>query len=218
MLDMAVQAPPESRQRATLLDLLDRLLGKGVVAYGDVILSIAELDLVYLNLRAVLSSIGTIEEGGLGSPSVPSLREGIEPAGPRFEPTLLASQVTQPHPGGACTPETMTEESGGAPPLCSATAAPHPDTPGPGRKLDLDPERAEQGLAKLVLTIINLLRRLMERQAIRRMEAGTLSPEQLERAGHAFRRLEERIQELSLKFGLDEEDLNLDLGPLGELL
>ncbi len=218
MLDLTVQVPPESRQRATLLDLLDRLLGKGVVAYGDVILSIAELDLVYLNLRAVLSSIGTLQEGGLGSFSVPSPQEGTDPAVPRFEPTLLAPQVTEPHPGGAYMPESMTEESGGLSPLCSATAAPHPDTMRPGRKLELDPEKAEQGLAKLVLTIINLLRRLMERQAIRRMEAGTLSPDQLERVGHAFRRLEERIQELRLKFGLDEEDLNLDLGPLGELL
>ena len=73
-------------------------------------------------------------------------------------------------------------------------------------------------MAKLVLTLINLLRRLMERQAIRRMEAGTLTPEQLERAGQAFKRLDERLKELTEQFGLKEEDLNLDLGPLGELV
>jgi hypothetical protein len=68
------------------------------------------------------------------------------------------------------------------------------------------------------MTLINLLRKLMERQAIRRMEAGTLTPEQLERAGQAFQRLDDQIKGLCKQFGLEEEDLNLDLGPLGKLV
>ena len=94
-----------------------------------------------------------------------------------------------------------------------------------GRELDgeptrikTDPENVERGLAQLVLTIVELLRQLMERQAIRRMEAGSLDDEQLERMGETFMKLEERMEELKEHFGLTSEDLNLDLGPLGRLM
>jgi hypothetical protein len=86
------------------------------------------------------------------------------------------------------------------------------------RRVDADPEKLEQGLAQLVLTLIELLRQLMERQAVRRMEQGTLSDDEIERLGQTFMRLEERMAELKTAFGLDDADLNLDLGPLGRLL
>ena len=76
----------------------------------------------------------------------------------------------------------------------------------------------EQGLAKLVLTIIELLRQLMERQAMRRVESDTLTDDQLEELGLTLMRLEEKIAELKIIFGLENEELNIELGPLGKLM
>ena len=86
------------------------------------------------------------------------------------------------------------------------------------RRFDADPESLERGLAQLVLTIVELLRQLMERQALRRIDGGTLSDEQIERLGQTFMKLEQRMEELKREFGLEDHDLNLDLGPLGKLL
>ena len=86
------------------------------------------------------------------------------------------------------------------------------------RRIDADPEKVERGLAQLVLTLIELLRQLMERQALRRMETGTLSDEQIERLGETFLKLDRRMRELTEHFELQEGDLNLNLGPLGDLL
>jgi hypothetical protein len=86
------------------------------------------------------------------------------------------------------------------------------------RRLNADPEGLEKGLAQLVLTLVELLRQLMERQALRRMETGTLSDEQVERLGRTFMALSERMEELKRAFGLEDHDLNLDLGPLGSLM
>ncbi len=89
---------------------------------------------------------------------------------------------------------------------------------GLGRRVNTDPDRLEQGLAQLVLTLIELLRQLMERQALRRIDAGTLSDEEVERIGRTFLALSERMEELKQTFGLRDEDLNLNLGPLGDLM
>lgn len=86
------------------------------------------------------------------------------------------------------------------------------------RRVNADPEGVERGLAQLVLTIIELLRQLMERQALRRIDGGSLSDEQIERLGLTFMELDKRMGQLRDEFGLTEEDLNLDLGPLGRLL
>ncbi|MBV9918194.1 MAG: gas vesicle protein K [Solirubrobacterales bacterium] len=86
------------------------------------------------------------------------------------------------------------------------------------RRVTADPETLEKGLAQLVMTIIELLRQLMERQAIHRIEGGTLTPEEVERLGQTFLALAERMDELKEVFGLEDEDLNLNLGPLGDLL
>ena len=86
------------------------------------------------------------------------------------------------------------------------------------QRIDCDGENIEQGLAKLVLTLIEFLRRLLERQAIRRMEGGSLSDTQVEELGTALMKLEQKIHELTNTFGLKPEDLNLDLGPVGKLL
>ena len=85
-------------------------------------------------------------------------------------------------------------------------------------RVHTDPERLEQGLAHLVLTVIELLRQLMERQALHRIEGGSLSAEEIERLGSTFMALSERMEELKVAFGLEGEELNLNLGPLGDLL
>ena len=85
-------------------------------------------------------------------------------------------------------------------------------------RLDENPETVEKGLATLVLTIVELLRQLMERQALRRVEDGSLTEDQIERIGSTLMALESRMAELREHFGLRPEDLNLDLGPLGPLL
>lgn len=86
------------------------------------------------------------------------------------------------------------------------------------RHINADPEGVERGLAKLVLTLIELLRQLLERQALKRIEGGSLSDEEIERMGDTFQKLHARMQELKRIFGLEDEELNLNLGPLGDLL
>ena len=85
------------------------------------------------------------------------------------------------------------------------------------RKWNADPKDVERSLAKLVLSLVEFLRQIMERQAVRRMEEGTLSPDQVEAMGVALMKLEETLHDLAARFGLRPSDLNLDLGPLGRL-
>ena len=87
-----------------------------------------------------------------------------------------------------------------------------------GRRINADRDNLDKGLAQLVLTLVELLRQLMERQALRRIEGGSLSSEEVERLGETFMLLEQRMEELKDSFGLEDEDLNLDLGPLGQLM
>ena len=83
--------------------------------------------------------------------------------------------------------------------------------------VDVDPAGVEQGLAKLVLTLVEFLRQLLERQAIRRMDGGSLTDDEIERMGVALMRLQEKVNEIAVTFGLDPADLNISLGPLGKL-
>ena len=85
-------------------------------------------------------------------------------------------------------------------------------------RIQLDPDNVEHGLAQLVMTVIELLRQIVERHAMRRVEGGTLTDEQIENLGVALMNLEEQMEELKEVFGLDAQDLNIDLGPLGSLL
>ena len=86
------------------------------------------------------------------------------------------------------------------------------------RRVNADRDSLEKGLAQLVMTLVELLRQLMERQALRRIDGGSLTPEEVERLGETFMLLEQRMDELKEEFGLEDEDLNLDLGPLGRLM
>jgi hypothetical protein len=95
---------------------------------------------------------------------------------------------------------------------------PDHQAPARRRRIDADPESVERGLVSLVLTIVELLRQLMERQALRRVDQGSLTDEQVEKVGRTLMALESRMTELREHFGLAPEDLNIDLGPLGPLL
>ena len=85
-------------------------------------------------------------------------------------------------------------------------------------RINVDPEGVEQGLARLVLTLVEFLRELLERQAVRRMQGGSLTDDEIERVGLALLKLEEKTHELAAVFGLRPDELNITLGPLGDLL
>lgn len=88
----------------------------------------------------------------------------------------------------------------------------------PAPRWNAGPEDVERSVAQLVLALVEFLRKLMERQAIRRMEEETLTPEQVERLGSALMQLEETVHDLARRFGIPPEQLNLDLGPIGKLI
>jgi len=94
----------------------------------------------------------------------------------------------------------------------------NPETLMKPRRLNLDPEDVKNGLGQLVLTLVKLLHELLERQAIRRMEGGSLTEAEIERLGTTLMNQTREIERLRKEFGLEEDDLNIDLGPLGKLL
>ena len=152
-------ARPAAQQQIALVDLLDRLLGTGVVLSGDIVISLAGVDLVQISLRALIT-------------------------------TVRAEMET----------DAMTERR----------ALP--------QRLETDHESVERDLLKLVLTVVELVRQLMEKQALRRVDEGDLSDEQIEGLGLGLMHLERAMDELKARYDLTTEDLNIDLGPLGPLL
>lgn len=178
----------------SLLDLADRLLNRGVVVAGEATISVAGIDLIYLGLNLVLASVETLRASP--APRGPERgmgrwgdQEGGRPAAPE------SGAVTMP------------------PPIASSLPS-HPSK----AILELDPDHMEEGLARLVLTLVELIRQLLERQAIRRMDGGGLSEAEVERLGLALMRLQEKLYEMAATFGLQPDDLNINLGPLGNLL
>lgn len=205
------------QQHFTLLELLDRLLDKGVMAKGEMVLSVAGIDLVYLNLGVLLSSVKTVEHAaGRERLALTSLPPRPTPP-PDAGLDARQSQEVRPEPP----PLTPAARQVGAQKIRAQMLAATLDD---GLEhiqpaaAPLDPAAVEKGLVRLVLTLVDLLRKLMERQALRRIEAGQLYAEEIERVGNAFFLLDEKIEQLKEFFGLKDEDLNIDLGPLGELL
>ena len=88
----------------------------------------------------------------------------------------------------------------------------------PPPRWNADPEEVQRSVAQLVLTLVEFIRKLLERQAIRRMEAGTLSDDQTEAVGEALMKLEESVRDMAARFGISPDELNLDLGPVGKLM
>lgn len=209
-------------QHVTLLDLLDRLVDKGVVVKGEVLLTVADIDLVYLNLALLLSSVKTVEKAAgkdtTGKEERLSRRSAAREA---VAEEIQREAATETVP----TPPASRERAPGQTSRSEDTiASMFPPTATTERerqlqpKANIDPKNVEQGLVKLVLTLVDLIRQLMEKQAIRRIEEGQLTEQEIENVGNAFFLLDEKIEELKRMFDLTDEDLNLDLGPLGELL
>ena len=244
--------------RATLLDLLDRLLETGVAVDGEIDLSVADINLVHLGLKLVLASSATLEQDNHGGaaafgdtaddsscalagecsvasapcPGPPIITEAELQAGAEVQPARIAQAADgSPLPpeqeqSGEWLDATMNpSDDGDARPVRAGENTSPKFALGRVQPLlarrerpDFDPSKIEHGLAKLALTLIELIRRLMEQQAVRKMERGTLTDIQMERLGEAFRRLECKMAELKIVFGLEDEELNLDLGPLGSLM
>ena len=255
-------------QRVSLLDLLDRLLEKGVVVDGEILLTVADIDLVYLGLKCVLASVETLEKNSSDKPLLchcepaeggrSNLEIATAPSGPRddasrhpegqrpegsersFASLRTTSGVPSRNDDVKERPSDISLQEDKAPLSAKEkretmeTKQDFRETPffeNPGttqasrvsskesrNKVNIESEKVEKGLVKLVLTVVELLRKLMERQAIRRMEGGSIRPQKMEELGLAFLRLDEKMKELKKFFGLKDEDLNLNLGPLGNLV
>ena len=189
-------------QRIELAEVLSHVLDKGVVLRGEVMLAVADVDLIRLDLGLLLSAVET----AMRRSGEPGSRGAIGAARPR-SPSELSSGSTM---------ESQVVESLHAP--SDAVVAPlETVAEGLPPRLNTDPDKVENGLAKLVLTLIEVLRKVLEHQAVRRMEGGHLSDAEVERLGVALLRLNDRMQDMKGIFGLTDEDLQIDLGPLGKL-
>jgi hypothetical protein len=202
----------------SLLDAVDRLVEKGAVIHGDAVIAIADVDLIRLNLNVLLAAVETLDQATErraartasfapldSAPAAPALRPGradvISPA----RPERSAAEGSAESKGA----NALTVSP--APPPAAASEAK------PARRIEIDPKDASKGVAKLVLTLVEFIRQLLERQAIRRMEGGRVPDAAVERMGEALARLEAKVLEMKKAFGLEGEALDLDLGPLGRL-
>ncbi len=205
-----------SEDRLDLGDLLNHVLDKGVVLHGDVMLSVADVDLVRLNLGLLLAAVETSmqrapqrTQGNLATALGPpdfrpmEVRDAERAAGRDLAPQSVVPAQKLPaerHPSPLTGDVELNEV---------ATSLPD--------RINADPEKIENGLARLVLTLIEVLRKVLEHQAVRRMEGGSLSEEEIERLGLALLRLNDRMKDMKGIFGLEDDDLKIDLGPLGKL-
>jgi hypothetical protein len=205
----------------TLLELLDRLVDKGVVVKGEILLSVADMDLIYLNLGLLLSSVKTVENAARRGDyrETKAFSRKTSSRGELLEELQLENEIKEVSSPSL---STKNDKSGNinkknmAPLLPSAIDSKRNRHIEP--KTNIDPKNVEKGLVKLVLTLVELIRQLMEKQAIRRIEDEQLDVSEIENVGNAFFLLDEKMAQLKKLFGLTDEDLNLDLGPLGNLL
>jgi len=160
-------------------------LEKGVVINGDIMIRVADVDLVYLGLRLILTSVSKAEElsgRSFSNPDKEFTPEDIEYI-QKLQREIKRAEENIP------------------------------------KLIDLgSPKKTEQGLAKLILTLIELIRKLMEKEAFRRVKRGTLSSVEIQKLGLSLKAVQKKIKEVQTIFGIEDEDLNLDLGPLGSLM
>lgn len=175
----------QEHENVTLVEALDTLLEKGAVVDGELLIRVADIDLVYVGLRLILTSVSKAEEM-----SGRSLRNSDREASPE-EIRLIQQLQAQIR---------RAEEN--IPRLIDAA----------------DPKQTEQGIAKLVLTLVELIRKLMEKEAYRRVKKGSLSSPEVQKLGLSLKAVQRKIEELQGVFGLEDDDLNIDLGPLGSLM
>jgi len=171
-------------KKVTLLDALDRVIDKGAYVDGEIVLRVADIDLVFIGLRLIITSVSNAErlrnEGRMGTRASPSAEDLV--CIRKLEQQLRDIETSIP------------------------------------KIIDAgNPEKAEQGIAKLVLTLVKLISKLLEREAVRRVDTGVLSETEIQKLGLTFKVLEKKLEELKAVFGIKDE-LNLELGPLGNLL
>lgn len=174
-------------RQVTLSEALDKILDKGAVLHGDLTLKVADIDLVYIGLRLVITSISRMEKLRGGENSKKEITDEEREADLKY----IAEVQKEIEKASANIPKVIDASS---------------------------PERAEKGLAKLVLTLVKLLKDLLEKEAVRRIEWGNLEDIEIQKLGITFEALEKKVEELRAVFGLKEEELNIDLGPLGQLM
>jgi hypothetical protein len=190
--------------RVELSEVLNHILDKGVVLKGEVMLAVADIDLIKLDLGLLLSAVET----AMRTPRVSGARTlGLVSPGP---------ESRRPQASSGSTMESQVVDSLDAPRDAAVTPLESVAENLPQR-LNTDPDKVENGLAKLVLTLIEVLRKVLEHQAVRRMEGGHLSDAEIEKLGVALLRLNDRMQDMKGIFGLTDDDLQIDLGPLGKL-
>ncbi|MBI4684687.1 MAG: gas vesicle protein K [Nitrospirae bacterium] len=215
----------------TLVETLDRVLNKGVILSGDITISVADVDLIFVGLKVLLASVETAEKMRLGYKNDRWNGKNGETKNENTSPSPLSPPVKGGEFMRGPSPLAVASFSSANPPECGGDSSRRGEGKGEGRfseqpkeikavlpRIDAEPEKVEQGLSKLVLTLIDLLRKLMEKQAIRRIDGGSLSDNEVEKLGYTFMRLENKMEELKKVFGLKDEDLNLNLGPLGDLM
>ncbi|HST49349.1 gas vesicle protein GvpJ [Jatrophihabitans sp.] len=171
----------------SLIELLDRLVETGVAATGDLLLGLADVDLIRVNLQLVLGAVDTLADNDGPAPPV---RSGApHPAAPDTGNTDSPAERYPATPAGPPEPVPYTPR---------ATAVPAPPA-----ALQLDrPDRADLGVGALLIAVIEIVHRLLERQAIHRMEHGSLTGDQVERLGQALMLLDQRINQLIEIFGV----------------
>lgn len=181
--------PPSLRENkeVTLAEVLDRVLDKGAVLQGDLTLKLADIDLVYVGLRLIITSVSRMEKLSSDGDFKRSCTQEEK------EADLKYIQEVQ---------KEIEKASENIPKLIDVSS----------------PKKAERGLATLVLTLVKLLKDLMEKEAMRRIEQGNLDDLEIQKLGVTFKALDGKMEELRAVFGLKEKDLNLDLGPLGRLM
>jgi hypothetical protein len=168
-----------------LVDALDKVLEKGAVINGDMVLRVADVDLVFLGLRLILTSISKAEElsgEGFRNENKETTLEDIKYI-ERLQREIKKAEENIP------------------------------------KLIDLgSPKKTEQGLAKVILTLVELIRKLMEKEAYRRVKRGRLPPTEIQKLGLTLKAVKKKIKEVQTIFGIDDEELNLNLGPLGNLM
>jgi hypothetical protein len=176
----------QKNQNVALVDVVDRLLEKGAVVQGDVAIRLADIDLVYIGLRLMVTSVSKVASLQGSSRSYP-LEEQLTP-----EDVVYLNKLE----------EEIKRAEVAIPKVIDGS----------------DAERIEQGITRLVLTVTELLRRIMELEAVRQVKMNHLSTRETQKLGMALKALSKKMEALRTTFGLKAEDLNLDLGPLGNLM
>ena len=181
--NIATSGRPPTEERVTLIDALDKVLEKGAVLDGEIAIRVADVDLIFIGLKLLITSISRSEELRKGGQKVQVMTREDREYIRALENEIKKAERNLPR-------------------IIEAA----------------NPEKAEKGIAQLVLTLVKLIKDLMYREAKRRITKGNLSEVEIQKLGLTFKALDKKIAEIRAIFGLEDEELNIDLGPLGNLM